>query len=63
MLQFSFIDQGLRDFIRDENEDVLVKEFSTWEEADDYIMDGGLFDFGWTNQGTQKHCWNDPDGD
>ena len=18
---------------------------------------------GWTNQGTQKHCWNDPDGD
>ena len=47
MLQFSFIDQGLRDFIRDENGDVLVKEFSTWEEADDYIMDGGLFDFGW----------------
>ncbi len=63
MLQFSFIDQGLRDFIRDENGDVLVKEFSSWEDADEFIMDGGLTDYGWTNQGTQKKCWNDPDGD
>jgi hypothetical protein len=58
MLQFSFIDEGLRDFIRDENENVLIKEFHNWDEADEFIMDGNLYQYGWTNQGTRKHCWN-----
>ena len=42
MFQFSFIDFGNRDFIRDDEDKVLIKEFSSWEAADDFIMDGGL---------------------
>ncbi|HAQ21134.1 MAG TPA: hypothetical protein DCR40_18155 [Prolixibacteraceae bacterium] len=63
MLKFSFIDEGLKDFIRDDEGEVLVKEFTTWTDADEFIMDGGLEEYGWTDQGTRKHCWNDPDGD
>ena len=58
-MTFSFIDSGLKDFIRDENGEVLKKEFNSWEGADNFIMDGGLDEFGWTNTGTQKYCWED----
>ena len=61
MLEFSFIDFGLRDFIRNENGDVLIVNFNSWEDADDFIMDGGLNEYDWTNSGTQKFCWNDED--
>ncbi|MDR2084354.1 MAG: hypothetical protein LBP67_05105 [Bacteroidales bacterium] len=59
MLEFSFIDRGLRDFIRDNNGEVLIVEFDSWEAADEYIMSSNLDQYGWTNQGTQKYCWND----
>ena len=51
MFQFSFIDFGNRDFIRDDEDKVLMKEFSSWEAADDFIMDGGLDNYAWTNSG------------
>jgi len=60
-MEFSFIDNGLKDFIRDENDKILKKEFSSWEDCDDFIMDGGLNEYGWTNTGTKKYCWNDED--
>ena len=60
-MKFSFIDFGLKDFIRTNNGQVLIKEFNGWEEADNFIMDGGLDDFGWTNKGTQKFCWDEDD--
>ena len=60
-MEFSYIDLGLKDFIRDENNKVIIKEFSSWEDADDFIADGGLDEYGWTNTGTKKYCWNDED--
>ncbi|GEM_PF-5732834 len=56
---FSFIDYGLKDFIRDENDEVLKKEFRTYDDADDFISSGGLEEYGWTNEGTLKWCWNE----
>jgi len=57
MYTFSFIDMGLEDFIRTENGDVLKKKFPSYEHAEEFIMDGGLNEFGWTNEGTRKFCW------
>jgi hypothetical protein len=59
MLEFSFIDHGLKDFIRNDENKVLIKEFRSWEDADEFVMDGRLDEFGWTNEGTTKVCWND----
>ena len=62
MYNFSFIDFGLRDFIRDDNDEVLIKQFKTYQQAGDFIADGGLDEYGWTNEGTRKWCWEDEDG-
>jgi hypothetical protein len=63
MYNFSFIDFGLKDFIRDENGEVLTKQFGSYDEAEEFIMDGGLEEFGWTNEGTRKWCWEAEDGE
>ena len=63
MLEFSFIDHGNRDFIRTDEGEVLVEEFDSWEEADEFIADGGLECYGWSNKGTTKFCWNEEDED
>ena len=60
-LHFSFIDFGNRDFVHDEEGNVFILVASSWEEADNFIMEGGLDDFDWTNQGTQKICWDEED--
>ena len=62
MYNFSFIDFGIRDFIRTDDGEVLTKQFNSYQEADDFIADGGLDEFGWTNQGTRKWCWEEEDG-
>jgi hypothetical protein len=63
MYNFSFIDFGQKDFIRDKNGEVLTKQFGSYAEAENFIMDGGLDDFGWTNEGTRKWCWEAEDGE
>ncbi len=57
MYNFSFIDYGLKDFIRDDEGEVLTLPFASYSEADDFIANGGLEDYGWTNKGTRKWCW------
>lgn len=63
MASFSFIDFGLKDFIRGEDGNVLIKEFQSYDAADNFIMDGGLEEYGWTNQGTRKWCWEEESGE
>lgn len=58
-MQFSFIDYGKKDFIRKDDGHVLIKYFRTWDDADSFIMDGGLEEYGWTNEGTRKWCWDE----
>jgi len=60
-MEFSFMDYGAKDFVRDDNGDCLIKEFNSWEDADNFVMEGGLDEYGWTNEGTRKICWDDPD--
>ena len=62
MYNFSFIDFGLKDFIRTDDGEVLTKQFNSYTEADEFIADGGLDEYGWTNQGTRKWCWEEEDG-
>jgi hypothetical protein len=59
MYKFSFIDFGLKDFLRDDEGKVVVEEFSSYQEADDFIADGKLEWYGWTNSGTRKWCWDE----
>ena len=56
MYDFSFIDFGLKDFIRDEDDQVLILKFASYQDADNFIGDGGLYEYGWTNKGTKKWC-------
>lgn len=58
-MTFSFIDFGNRDFVRDENGEALKKDFKNWDDADNFIMEGGLDEYDWTNTGTRKFCWDD----
>lgn len=58
-MTFSFIDFGSRDFVRDHDGTALKLEFSSYDEADNFIMVGGLDEYGWSNDGTQKLCWDD----
>lgn len=58
-MQFSFMDYGNKDFVRDHDGSCLIKEFSNWGMADCFIEDGGLDEYDWTNQGTKKICWDD----
>jgi hypothetical protein len=58
-MEFSFIDFGTKDFVRKHNGDTLILEFDTWDDVEEFIMDGNLYEYGWTNQMTQKICWED----
>ena len=60
---FSFIDFGLEDFIRTDDGEVLKKEFSCYDSASNFIADGGLDEFGWTNKGTRTFCWEEESGE
>lgn len=58
-MEFSFIDYGAKDFVRDHDGNALVVDFNSWDDADNFIMDGGLNEYGWTNEGTKKVCWDE----
>lgn len=62
MYEFSFIDFGLKDFIRDYDDEVLILKFASYHDADEFITDGGLDEYGWTNEGTKIWCWDAEDG-
>ncbi len=62
MYTFSFIDFGIMDFIRKENDEVLKLKFNNYEEADDFVMSDGLNEYGWTNKGTRIWCWENEMG-
>ena len=59
MFEFSFIDFGLKDFIRTDDGKVLILPFNSYFDADLFVEDGGLEQYGWTNEGTVKWCWNE----
>ena len=59
LFTFSFIDDGNKDFIRDENDNVFKKKFFSYGDASEFIADGGLDDMGWTNRGTKIYCWEE----
>lgn len=58
---FSFIDYGTQDFVRDHDGSSLKVELNSWADAEDFIMDGRLDEYGWTNKGTRKITWDDED--
>lgn len=60
-MTFSFIDYGTQDFVRDHTGEALKVEFDSYDHAEDFIMDGGLYEYGWTNGGTRKWCWDEED--
>lgn len=57
--KFSFIDFGQKDFVRNSNGEALIKKFKNHDDADHFIMDGGLNEYDWSNKGTRIWCWDD----
>ena len=48
MKQYSFIDFELKDFLRYPEGSVIIIDFDSQEEAEEWLLDNGD-DYGWTN--------------
>lgn len=59
MRQYSFIDFGLKDFLRsDIDGTAIVMEFPNVQAAEDWLLTNGE-QYGWQNEGVRYWCWND----
>jgi hypothetical protein len=58
MKKYSFIDFGLKDFIRDTVGDTLILMCNNYEEAEDWLLKNGSY-YGWTNKGVRYWCWDE----
>lgn len=57
MEEYSFIDNGLKDFLRDENNQVIIKKVGCFEEAEEWLLENGK-KYGWTNTGVKYYEWS-----
>lgn len=55
---YSFIDFGQKDFLRDENGEVIRLEFPDGQCASEWLIDHGD-EYGWTNQGSRCFNWTE----
>jgi hypothetical protein len=58
MSAYSFIDFGNRDFLRDIDGDVIIEDFDSFNEAEDWLLENGEH-FGWTNSGVKYWNWDE----
>ena len=58
MKRYSFIDDCIRDFLRDDNGEVIIIEVENFDEAETWLLDHGE-DYGWTNSGVKYHEWGE----
>lgn len=56
---YSFIDQGLQDFLRDDNGDVIKYRCANSDEAESYLLDELAHTTDWTNKGTNIWDWDE----
>lgn len=57
MYKFSFIDFGWKNFLTDSQGDVLILEFDSFDEAEEWLLKNGK-NYGWTNEGVKYWCWD-----
>lgn len=57
---YSFIDFGLKDFLRDDNGDV-IKIHGDYVTAEDWLLENGE-EHGWTNTGVRYWEWIEEEG-
>lgn len=55
--EYSFIDYGNKDFLRDENDEVIIIK-GDYQDAEDWLLDNGE-KYGWTNESTKYIDWNE----
>lgn len=58
METYSFIDFGLRDFLRYPDGRVITVKVEAHYEAEAWLLDYGE-EYGWTNTGVRYFCWED----
>lgn len=58
MAKFSFIDFGIKDFLRNDNDQVIIIDVTDYMAAEDWLLKNGE-DYGWTNTGVQYLDWDD----
>ena len=58
MALFSFIDHGNQDFLRDENGEVIRRQFADTYEAENWLLDNEA-KTDWSNQGTTFWNWDE----
>lgn len=62
MYKFSFIDFGLKDFLRDKDGEIVMTPFNSFDEAEEWLLTFGD-KYGWTNQGVKYWCWDIEEGE
>lgn len=60
MPHYSFIDFGLKDFLRKEDGEVVRIEFEGYHDAEEWLLKYGE-DYGWTNKGVRYWNWDEED--
>lgn len=58
MAKFSFIDFENKDFLRNENDEVIIIDVQHNQAAEEWLLKNGG-NYGWTNKGVRYWCWND----
>lgn len=58
MEKYSFIDEGTKDFLRDDSGEVIVIEGEDFHDAESWLLNHGE-DYGWTNTGVRFHVWGE----
>jgi len=58
MKKFSFIDNEKKDFLRDENNNVIIIEGDFYIVAEDWLLQNGK-KYGWTNTGHHIFDWEE----
>ena len=58
MKDYSFIDFGKRDFLRNKDGSVVIIAFSNFYEANEWLIRHGE-EYGWKNTAIDFWCWDD----
>ena len=57
-MKVSIIDNGNKDFLHDEKDNVIILDVKTVDEAEDWLLNNES-KTDWSNKGTRYHVWDE----
>lgn len=62
MAEYSIIDKGRKDFLRDDYGDPIIIETENFDEVEEWLLENGV-QHGWTNTGVHYYNWTEEFGE